>query len=924
MKPLKRLLGLFAAVCLAQTAVAVPATPRPITVKQADGTLLTILLRGDEHGHVAMTTDGRPVFFNSATANYEYATLAANGELAGCGIVAKEAPRRTDADNLFLMKQDVQAIFNSVENHRLERKAKSSLAWGKGRTSATSGNGKPNRILISNYPTTGEQHTLVILIQFSDTKFTTMDDAKTYYEGLLNEEGFTHANGANGSARDFYMASSNGKFRPTFDVVGPITMPNTCSYYGSNVGGDDNYTRIADMIYEAVKEADETVDFTQYDTDGDGYIDNIYFFYAGFGEADSNKANTIWPHSYSWDEFLTYGYTTKQLVVDGKKMGSYACSQEINGSNPTMPVGIGTVSHEFGHVIGLPDLYDIYYGATTFTPGEFDAMDLGSYNNDQNTPPIFSAYERGELGWLDYTVLEAGTDTVSLLPDVKDSNMAYVVPVEGTNGREFFVLENRQQKGWDEYIPGHGMLMWHIDIDTTVWASNSVNTVGSHQRIDIVEADNRRTNASTSGDPFPGTANVTRWTMTSWAGDTLRVLDDIEEKDGNIYLLLGGLNKTVATPTLTVADEQDSSVCVKWSLVDLANTYTLTVCEAGEPLAAYNGVAYKDCDSARIEGLKPATAYTVKLVASRGSYASDTVCVSVQTKKLAFEKFMPAGIALAASTEGNAGTASLVASWDAMEEADDYLVSLARHSYDTEADTTGYDFGQSDSGMPEGWSKNGAYVQSAGYSVEVPSLRLNNKSNYLLMSQPSARIDSLSFWLKQTTTALGTLIVETKANGEWSQAATYDINPIDEAVATTHTLTFAAADTVRIRFDRTRGSVYLDNVAVRHHALQRLAVSGYENVLTGGQTTYTFTGLTLGSTYGFTVQGKQGERLSYRSPERTIYLKDATTGIVAPSIYNKENAAAKFYDLQGRPMAKPQDKGIYIKVENGKATKMAQ
>ena len=106
-------------------------------------------------------------------------------------------------------------------------------------------------------------------------------------------------------------------------------------------------------------------------------------------------------------------------------------------------------------------------------------------------------------------------DTLNVLPDLNDSNKAYVVPVGGTNDEEYFIMENRQQKGWDEFIPGHGMLLWHIDFDAKTWEKNEVNITGSHQRIDIVEADNKRTDNSRMGDPYPGTSKVTQCDLTS-------------------------------------------------------------------------------------------------------------------------------------------------------------------------------------------------------------------------------------------------------------------------------------------------------------------------------------------------------------------------------------------------------------------------
>lgn len=916
----KKILGLMAAACMAQAAVAVPATPRPITVRQADGTLLTIVLRGDEHGHIAQTTDGYPLWFNQATANYEYATLDGDGQPTGCGLAAKEAAQRTDADLLFLSSHDGGKVFTAVEKARLERMSKSSLALGKKRAAATAAAAsQPKRIRINDFPTIGEQHTLVILIEFSDTKFTTTGDPYTYYDRMLNEEGFTHRNGANGSSRDFYMASSNGLFQPQFDVVGPVTMPNTCAYYGGNVGGGDSYTRIASMIRSAVTAADSLVDYSQYDYDGDGYIDNIYFFYAGYGEADSGKTNTIWPHSYSWDDFMAY-LGVGSLVVDGKKMGSYACSQEINGARASMPVGIGTFTHEFGHVLGLPDLYDVNYGSA-FTPGSYDTMDQGSYNNNQNTPPTFSAYERAELGWLDYTELAAGTDTLSVLPDLKKSNKAYMVPVEGTSGREFFVLENRQQEGWDSYLPGHGMLLWHIDHNATAWAQNTVNTTASHQRVDIVEADNRRTSGSVDGDPFPGASNVTSWDITSWAGKSLLTLDDIEERDSTIYLMLGGLGLKLATPTLTVTETGDSSLSVKWAEVDMAKSYTLNVTQDGKAVAGYENATYAYTDTALVTGLTPSTDYTLTLVASRGSYSSDTATATATTQALAFEKYMPTGMTLEPATGANGAQTSLVATWDAMAGADDYLVSLRQVGYATASDNTTYDFTQRDNGMPEGWTKSGSFTSTSGMYVQAPSLRLSSPDHYLLLTAPTGRIDSVAFWGKANSTAKGTFVVETCTDGQWAQQASYDIAPTSSPAAQVYRLAFGLADSVRIRFERVAGSMYIDNVTVRHHALQRADVEGYQGVSTGGATTYTFTGLEAGQTYSFTVRGKQGERLSYASPETTAKLANNSLGIGNVNAQGTGSPTLT-YDLQGRRVQGP--RGLHIKVKDGKAVKTYQ
>ena len=292
------------AVCFAQTAVSIPADPKVRKIRQADGSLVSITVRGDEHGHMAFTEDNHPLFLNVATGNYEYATIK-DGAICGSGIIAANADKRKTEANAFLNSQDVTSIMAAFKSERSSR-----LALRNGRNSAGN-NAKevmrqassgPKRLLIRDFPTIGEQHSLVILVSFSDKAFKLGTGTHTFYNDLLNKEGFTYSNGANGSARDFYIDCSNGLFKPTFDVVGPVALPKSYSYYGANTSGSDDMDRLHDFVYDACMLADSLVDFSKYDTNGDGYVDNIYFIYAGGGEADGGGTSTIWPHSYTYEE----------------------------------------------------------------------------------------------------------------------------------------------------------------------------------------------------------------------------------------------------------------------------------------------------------------------------------------------------------------------------------------------------------------------------------------------------------------------------------------------------------------------------------------------------------------------------------------------------------------------------------------------
>lgn len=258
-----------------QATFAIPAYPKPLKVKQADGSWITIQMYGDEHGHYVMTSDGIPLVFNAQLRNYEYADWK-NGEVQASGIKATEASGRSAQVKKFIESQDKSAILESFKRARLQQLQQTLSSR---RNASLKAGSNPQKEKLNNFPTIGEVHSLVILVQFADTKFSTVgSDAHQFFNNMLNEPGFTYSNGANGSARDFYLNSSNGRFQPQFDVIGPVTLPEKYSYYGANKGSSvDNPVRLEEFVREVCTLAAPSVDFSQYDHNQDGYIDNIYF-----------------------------------------------------------------------------------------------------------------------------------------------------------------------------------------------------------------------------------------------------------------------------------------------------------------------------------------------------------------------------------------------------------------------------------------------------------------------------------------------------------------------------------------------------------------------------------------------------------------------------------------------------------------------
>ena len=366
---------------------------------------------------------------------------------------------------------------------------------------------------------------LLIMVNFTDKAFETPHD--TIHE-MLNGDNFTRhyefsstygsktyseTVDAAGSARKYFQDQSYGQYNPVFDVVGPYTLSNDVAYYGKNTGsgGDAN---VGAMIKEACELADKGgADFTLYDNDNDGKVDFVYILYAGYGEADGGPTETVWPHNYC----LSYYGKKYACTVDGKKIDNYACSNEINYSSQTYN-GIGTFCHEFSHVLGLPDLYetnDVSKGLHTLL--DWDILDYGPYNNDGNTPPNYSAYERFFMGWLTPRVLKdpqavwldpihIGNGDAILLCEGDKHNLIGYDP----NPTTFYLLEARKKEGWDKYLPGRGMLITKIKYSAQDWINNTVNNNANKMGVDILEAKANNTTGqnatSKATDAFPAGA----------------------------------------------------------------------------------------------------------------------------------------------------------------------------------------------------------------------------------------------------------------------------------------------------------------------------------------------------------------------------------------------------------------------------------
>ena len=365
--------------------------------------------------------------------------------------------------------------------------------------------------LLSPHSTNTPRRGLIILASFVDRHFEE-GHTKELYERIANEEGFVHELGFKGSVHDYFKDQSDGQFLLNFDVVGPVQLSFNYAYYGEN-NAEGHDVRAGEMIAEACKMAAKEVDFADYDWDGDGVVEQVVVLFAGQGEHCCEDAATIWPHEYEL-EVSDYGRT---LHLDGVTISTYACCSEL-GLGGTID-GIGTLCHEFSHCLGIPDMYDTGDNGC-FGMSQWDLMAHGCYNDNGFTPCGYTSYERMLCGWLRPVVLTSLCEVADMQP-LSKNGLAYLIH-NMKAPQEYYLLENRQQVGWDKALPGSGLLILHVDEDEEVWYENRVNADPAHQHCTIFHADNHSgtTISDLQGDPYPYGKNDSL-TTTSFPAATL-------------------------------------------------------------------------------------------------------------------------------------------------------------------------------------------------------------------------------------------------------------------------------------------------------------------------------------------------------------------------------------------------------------------
>lgn len=357
----------------------------------------------------------------------------------------------------------------------------------------------------------GDRHQLVVLAAFADLPFSGNEAATLERWGrIFNEENFSESPFV-GSVHDYFYDQSYGQFNLTFDLQ-YVALSNPHAKYGSTAEDDENSQFLIDDIVDELLTRD--IDWSRYDWNDDGNINQLLVVYAGKGSAYGGFGGdrySIWPHQWWLSEHLDLTTVNSSDYRGARTVGSgdaeyiidcYCVLQELGAT--TNNSTFGTICHEYSHCFGFPDFYG---NVGSFIKG-WDLMDYGNNNGNGYHPCGYSAHERMFMGWLEPVELTESA-TITAIPALADEAKAYLLRNDG-HPDEFYVIENRQQKGWDASLPGNGLMVFHIDFDEDVWTSigEMPNTI-QKQHYNIFAANNRSYDYSNWGYPYGNNDQLT-------------------------------------------------------------------------------------------------------------------------------------------------------------------------------------------------------------------------------------------------------------------------------------------------------------------------------------------------------------------------------------------------------------------------------
>ena len=487
--------GILLALLTSATTWAAPAWNKARTIRQADGTLLTIRQYGDEHHHWTETADGTLVI--PTLKGYFVAEIDDRGELVASDVLAHETNLRSIEEQLLVASQAPRRSLFHQEHQTAARQAMSISTTG------------------DYLPHSGSPRVLTILAAFQDKDFTVIEPKKAF-EQYLNGETLenlgNHNHLLNASVNQYFNKCSHGVFTPQFDVVGPVTLPHNLSFYGS---GGEKFSTFCKDAFEQAKDLVE--DWSIYDNDNNGVAELVCIIYAGYGENQGGEEETIWAKASKINQEVN-----KHLTI-----ARFNCSPELlHPKAPGYINGTGVFIHEMSHCMGLPDIYQTTKDyVNNQTMQSWDIMDVGCYNyNGGYAPAAYTAWEQEVMGWAQIETISSPTQITNLTP-LEEGGTAYKI-VNSYDDNEFIVLENIQQRGLNAKAYGKGLLVYHIAYPNSIInMSDSPNNIIGRPAVAVVPAGGTLISYYLKGEgkqytetewrtsmaeaPFPGAKNVT-------------------------------------------------------------------------------------------------------------------------------------------------------------------------------------------------------------------------------------------------------------------------------------------------------------------------------------------------------------------------------------------------------------------------------
>ena len=523
------------------TTWAAKAVSIPVQVRQDDGSVITVILRGDEHINWYTTLDG-VLLVQGVDNNYYIGKVEKSGNLIATKQLAHEALTRSQAERNLIAKQDKENFFayvNKIAEESENAYNNSPLTRGPIIDSGYDG--------VPYFPHTGSPKALVILAEFQDTTFTIQDTKKVFTNYLMNEGHFTETpygqNQNYKGVRGYFKDCSYGQFTPEFDVVGPVKLPKPQAIYGA--GKND---RVDLLIADACSAVDGTVNFADYDVNGDGLVDLVYVIYAGHSaNVTRNKITDIWPKS---------GTVNISNTFDGKSIRRFGVSNELTGlenkaKDKETINGIGLFCHEFSHTLGLPDIYAYHTDAENQDDQGmeyWDLMDGGTGVRGGRIPASYLAWEREVMGWMKIDELKKDS-SIENLKSIDNGGKAYKI-VNPNDSNEYIVLQSIQKgawnQGWTKDNYAKGLLAYRVSYPfNKVNIFDFPNNVKGKPRVIPIPADGKILAAANTGGslntyvqqlngdlyPYNGINKIDEFTM--YDGTILKwSISEITEKDG--------------------------------------------------------------------------------------------------------------------------------------------------------------------------------------------------------------------------------------------------------------------------------------------------------------------------------------------------------------------------------------------------------